>query len=268
MTSKSIARLLIALSTAISIGCGTGTAIATAFSTDQSDVWSAANESGWGIQFVQTGSAIFATMYVYAPSGEPTWYTATLEAQPTPSTWSGDLIATTGPWFGAVSFDPALVTRRKVGTMTWNPRSVESGTLTYAVDGVPVTKTIYRYALRIDDFRGTYGIWIKLDSSGCALPVGTGYMIAEARVSQTANGLIVTTVAASPDTVVTCTWTGNYTQAGHFAQSQGTFSCSSGISGTHTFYEMAVQQHAVSGRMAFSDGAGCTATGALGGIRE
>ena len=46
-----------------------GAARATAFSTDQSDVWSVAGEPGWAVQFVQRGGAIFATMYVYGPSG-------------------------------------------------------------------------------------------------------------------------------------------------------------------------------------------------------
>jgi hypothetical protein len=40
-------------------------AYATAYSTDQSDLWWNPNESGWGMQVVQTGSVIFVTMFVY-----------------------------------------------------------------------------------------------------------------------------------------------------------------------------------------------------------
>jgi hypothetical protein len=268
MPHHRIARLLVAVSLTIAAGLGSGLTGATAFSTDQSDVWSAANESGWGIQFVQTGSAIFATMYVYGPSGQPIWYTATLEPQSAPSTWSGDLIVTSGPWFGALPFDPSAVGRRAVGTMTWSPRSVDYGTLAYSVDGIPITKTIYRYALRVDDFRGTYGLWMKITTSGCGATSVTGYTISAAVVTQGNNSLVVVTDTPGVDSVITCTFTGTYVQSGHFGQSAGTFVCSNGAHGTHAFYEMAVQQHAISGRMTFTDETGCTVYAALGGVRE
>jgi hypothetical protein len=51
---------------------------ATAYSSDQSDLWWIPGEPGWGIQFVQRGALIFATMFVYAQNGTPTWYTALL----------------------------------------------------------------------------------------------------------------------------------------------------------------------------------------------
>src|SRR5438067_967897 len=74
----------------------------TAFTTDSSDLWYIVAESGWGMQLVQRGDIIFATLFVYDPSGAPTWYVATLAPTVTPLVWSGDLLATTGPWFGTV----------------------------------------------------------------------------------------------------------------------------------------------------------------------
>jgi len=268
MRFNHIASLLVALALAMATAFGSGFVGATAFSTDQSDIWWNPDESGWGIQFVQTGTAIFATMYVYGPAGQPIWYTATLEAQAAPSTWSGDLIVTSGPWFGTVPFNPALVGRRTVGTMTWIARSVDSGTLTYAVDGMPVTKTIYRPTLRFDDFSGQYGLWMKMTGSGCGAASQTGYTVAEARVTQGTNSLVVETDMPGAGSIVTCTWTGNYSQSGHLGRSQGTFACSDGTRGAHTFYEMAVQQHAISGRMVFNDATGCTVIATIGGIRE
>jgi hypothetical protein len=38
---------------------------ATAFTTDQSDLWWDPAESGWGIQFVHRGSVMFATIFIY-----------------------------------------------------------------------------------------------------------------------------------------------------------------------------------------------------------
>ena len=42
------------------------------FSTDQSDLYYIPAESGWGIQLVQRGAVIFATMFVYGPGYTPT----------------------------------------------------------------------------------------------------------------------------------------------------------------------------------------------------
>ena len=66
----------------------------TSVTTDQSDLWWIPSEAGWGMQLVQRGSIIFATLFVYGPSSGPTWYTATLDAAPN-LTWSGDLYAAT-----------------------------------------------------------------------------------------------------------------------------------------------------------------------------
>src|SRR5437899_12652131 len=90
-------------------------ATAASYSTDQSDIWWAdppSSENGWGIQFVQRGSTIFATIFVYGPTGgAPTWYVATMGPTPPGSlVWSGDLYTTTGPWFGAVPYNSGLFT--------------------------------------------------------------------------------------------------------------------------------------------------------------
>ena len=96
-------------------------AASASFSTDQSDLWwvdPPGSENGWGLQLVQRDSTIFATIFVYAPSGNPTWYVSTMMPIGAPLQWSGDLYATMGPWLGTVPYDPASVTVRKVGTMS------------------------------------------------------------------------------------------------------------------------------------------------------
>ena len=62
----------------------------TSFSTDQSDLYYIPAESGWGVQLVQRGSVIFATLFVFGPGGATTWYVATLNFV-SGSTWTGDL---------------------------------------------------------------------------------------------------------------------------------------------------------------------------------
>src|SRR5208282_174143 len=117
-------------------------AYATSFSTDQSDLWYVPAESGWGMQLVQRGSVIFATLFVYGPTGAPTWYTATLDYT-ADYVWTGTLYATSGTYFEE-PWNPALLTVIPVGTMTWSEQTVATGLLTYVVNGVTVVKNVTR----------------------------------------------------------------------------------------------------------------------------
>ena len=103
------------------------------------------------------GSVVFATLFVYDINGNPTWYVATMQYTGSSFTWSGDLYATTGPYFGTMPFNPANVIATKVGTMTWAAQTVNTGTLTYNVNGVTVVKNIVRETLVNDDFSGHFG---------------------------------------------------------------------------------------------------------------
>jgi len=82
-------------------------AYATSFTTDQSDLWYIPAESGWGMQLVQRGNVIFATLFVYDPNN-PTWYTATMDYTSN-YTWTGTLYATTGTDF-SLPWNPAALT--------------------------------------------------------------------------------------------------------------------------------------------------------------
>ena len=52
------------------------------FSTDMSDLWWIPSESGWGMQLVQQGSLIFATLYIYSSNGQPVWAERPLSRRP------------------------------------------------------------------------------------------------------------------------------------------------------------------------------------------
>ena len=121
-----------------------------AFSTDQSDLYYIAAESGWGVQLVQRGSDIFATLFVYDQNGNPTWYTATMDYTSN-LTWTGTLYATTnGTYFGS-PWNPATLIVTPVGTMTWQAPLVSGGILTYVVNGATVVKNVVRQTLVLDD---------------------------------------------------------------------------------------------------------------------
>jgi hypothetical protein len=215
-----VAATLVAATYAVPVG-------ATAYSIDQSDLWWNPNESGWGIQFINHATTIFATMFVYgpAPSSAPTWYTATLTAT-SPQSWTGDLLATTGPPFANPNFDPNTVTRRTVGTMTWTTSSATAGALNYVVDGVQVNKSLVRTPMPLEDYSGTFLGAIHETQSNCSNPAKNGTFEDFATVTIVQNGASGT-LTVTPQTGNGCIAVGTLNQDGRF----GTFTAPAGCNG-------------------------------------
>ena len=110
-----------------------------------SDLWWNANESGWGLNIVQhTSNLVFAVWFVYASNDSPTWYTFTNGTWVSPTTYTGQVFATTGPAASSATFNGSSVTVRQagVGTLTFSDSS--HGTFSYTIDGVTGQKAITR----------------------------------------------------------------------------------------------------------------------------
>jgi hypothetical protein len=241
---------------------------ATSFSTDQSDVWWTQNEVGWGVQLVQRGNVIFATMYVYDQSTQPIFYTATLfnvVGAPGAGTWSGDLYLTSGPWFGTTPFNSTLVVYRNVGTMTWSASTIVTGTLTYTIDSVAVTKAMTRLTLVNDNYVGVFQGGMHEVTTGCADPTGNGTSDLPATITvRQSTSAISLSVKTDPGT---CTFGGDYAQYGQLAGSTGNYSCTFGDAGTYTTSEMQVNRFGMTAQIATSSPiTGCQISGWLGGI--
>ena len=240
---------------------------ATAFTTDQSDLWWDPAESGWGIQFVHRGSVMFATIFVYDPTGIPIWYTATLNYAGN-LVWTGDLYLTNGPWFGAGSFSPDAVGRRKVGTINWDATTTRHGTLTYGVDGITVGKSLTRQFIANEDFGGRYGGGIHVDTTGCANPAfnGTAENFGMLDIAQSGQSV---TLTSFPATNASCSFSGTLDQAGQMGSASGSYACSGGEAGAFQLFEMQVNISGVTGRLATvsNTAAGCQSTGWFGGVR-
>ena len=201
---------------------------ATSFSVDNSDLYWNAGESGWGMQLVQRKEAIFATLFVYNSANAPVWYTATLEPSG-PSTWSGDLFVTSGPFFGTVPFDPATVTRTKVGTMTFTVNSDTDATLTYKVDAVTVTKAIIRQSLRLDNYSGSYAGILYQVALACPDPLDRVPYNNRIDFDISQSGPMLTILSQQQGQFPVCQSTGSVATNGQFASSQQvTTSCSDG----------------------------------------
>jgi len=243
-----------------------GTTLATSFSNDQSDLWWNTNESGWGIQFVQRGSTIFATMFVFDASGNPTWYVAAMQGSK-PSgvlTFTGDLFSVKGVWFGAVPFDPTKVAGVKVGTMTWQKLTGVPGALTYSVNGVNVTKSLTRQLIGTDNYSGPYLASFHLVATGCFNPAFNGTSDSGSALTVTQNGTAISLTLVD----AACTLDGTYSQGGQFGAVSGTYSCSNGDKGTFDLSNMNVTPYAMTALMSASSTIdGCQSAGQIGGVR-
>jgi hypothetical protein len=118
-------------------------------------LWWDPNESGWGLNTTHQGNIVFATLFTYAPDGQPMWLVASsldgmadygmgdygMGMAPTTS-YSGALYRTTGTPFYQQPWAP--IGFRQVGSMSIMYTSESAGMLTYTVDGVVVSKSIQR----------------------------------------------------------------------------------------------------------------------------
>ena len=254
-------------------------AIAASYSTDQSDLWWAdppGSENGWGIELVQRKDTIFATMFVYGDTGAPTWYVATMGPLVVVGAlaWSGDLYTTSGPWFGAVPYNPALFTFRKVGTMAWkvpsfpSATSVIRGTLTYDVDGVPVTKSLIRETLVNEDYEGHFGGVIHEDVGACLNPANNGTTETVGQLGIKMLSQVLIGIGSKPNTPEACEYDGVLQQFGQMGDVVGSYSCVDGRAGSFHIFEFQVNELGVTGRLTKSATipAGCLAEGWFGGV--
>ena len=131
-------------------------AFATPERIDASGLWFNQEESGWGISVYHQGDTLFASLFLYGPDGQPKWYTGSGLVGSRGGVYSGPLTESTGPYFGAASFDPNSVTRRTVGTMSIMLDSMGHGFVSYTIDGVSVGRPITQFTIRTVNTTGHY----------------------------------------------------------------------------------------------------------------
>ena len=116
-----------------------------AHAENYSDMWWNPNESGWGVTIADHETQLFAVWYTYDTDGSPIWFTVpggTFNANRT--FFSGDLYRSTGPSYTGL-FDPAAVSRTKVGTASFEffPGS-GTANFTWTVGSVTRSRQIQR----------------------------------------------------------------------------------------------------------------------------
>lgn len=243
----------------------TGGARATSANTDVSDIWWNPTESGWGMQMVNTGTFVFATIYIYGLDIRPTWLTGQLTRTGAAQiTFSGPLYVTTGPYFGG-PFNPGAVGARQVGTMTFVLTTVTSGQLTYSVDGVVVTKAVQRQPLTLDNYSGNYAGTVTATTSGCISPADNGTGTFPINMGITQNGQSMSMVLAVNGG--SCSFVGTYSQLGRMGQASGTTTCADGSVSSATFFEMSNVPYMFTARLqTFTPADGCGEVGEIAGV--
>jgi hypothetical protein len=261
---------LLSFAAAILVGTIAAAPVDAASGYDVSDLWWTPSESGWGIQLVQGHDTVFATLLVYDAAGGPVWYSGVLNFEGlTPNThqpnYAGDLYGTSGPWFGALVYDPATAVSRRVGTMQFRATTLTSATLTYSIDGLTVTKTIVRMTLRLDDYAGDYAISTVITTSKCDNPTDDGTRVTQGTmtIAQTTATMTIAVIAGGDS----CTYSGPFTQDGRLGSVFSNFDCASGQAGALVFQEMVVQRFAVAGRLFGADNRGCRIEGQFAAVR-
>jgi hypothetical protein len=243
-------------------------ASATNFSTDYTDLWFNRNESGWGVNLIQQGNIIFATLFVYGPDQSARWYVASNLVGTSTTTFSGPLYRTTGPYFGAswTGGGPAV----QVGTMSFNFNTPTTGTLSYTVDGVPVTKAVERQTWTANNLAGIYLGGLVATGSPCNSGTTTSILVFSSfSVTHTTAGQVSIPVQffVTGGASATCTFSGTYGQAGKMGSISGSWSCTTGNAGAFTISQIALTQQGWNGRFAGNDQF-CTYNGNFGGIRD
>jgi len=121
--------------------------------TDFTDMWWNASESGWGVNMSQDyNGPIFATFFVYAANGNPTWVVGLLAIDQATGVYSGSLLETNGGApLSSQTFNPATVQTNTVGTVSFAPADAANGSLAYTYRGSSVVKQISRTPLYTPD---------------------------------------------------------------------------------------------------------------------
>ena len=235
--------------------------------TNFSDQWWNPDESGWGAAILQQADVLFVDVFVYGSDNRPTWYTSAAYYQPQSGRllFSGDLYATTGPWFG-MFFNPASVLVRKVGTLQFDSSSTDFATLTYSVDGVVVTKSIQRQTWAAENFTGSYYGGFVYDQSNCASTANDGHVeeFGSFTIDHAPDSTFTLTLTSN---FGTCTFTGRYSQLGHMGSVDANYACSYGINGAMTLYELERTSPGMTGRFVAQNNE-CQVAGTLGGVQR
>jgi hypothetical protein len=237
--------------------------------TDYTDIWWAigGSESGWGVNLAQNANTIFATFFIYNTSGRPVWYTALL-SRTSGETFVGNMVASSGgAWFGSPVWSPPT-SNVVVGTVTLIGQTPDLATLSYTIDGVPVTKTIERTFLEAISVAGTYMGGVSAQAPGCS---PSSYVEpVQLIVTQTGTpGTVRIDQYRTTDGSFICRMEGAGNQYGGVIDiPDAAYTCSFGLNARVHIFGLRPIMTGFEGRWFADIGSGCTETGNMSGVTQ
>jgi photosystem II stability/assembly factor-like uncharacterized protein len=106
--------------------------------------WGGDAQNGWGIAINQQYRTLFSVWYTYDPAGRTVWYVVPGGTWTAANVFTGPAYRTTGsPWAGA-PYNPAALVAQPVGSVTFTFTDINTGVMSYTIDGVAGSKPISR----------------------------------------------------------------------------------------------------------------------------
>jgi hypothetical protein len=256
---------------AASVTCLAALSHAATATTDFTDLWSNPNEQGWGANVIQQNDIMFVTLFVNNANNAPVWYVASSVRQTTSTgatlNFTGPLYQTTAPYFGG-PFNPANVSNRQVGTLTFSASQIAQAQLAYSVDGVNVTKQVTRQTWKAENIAGTYLGAVSGTWSGCG-SARNGYQESFVTLTVSQDNLAISMREDGAGGAYTCTYNGTYGQDGRMGSIAGNALCSDGVNQAFIASEVQGGVQGLSMRLVAAQFSGtCTFVGRLGGMRR
>ena len=233
-----------------------------AIASEYTDLWVTAGEDAWGVNFVQWGSVIFATFYIYDINKRPVWYTAVLNWDGV-SKYAGTLFATQGTYF-ALPWVPGDIVDQPAGTASFQPSTSNNyqGSLVYTVNAVgTVTKAIQRLTVAAVPLAGNYfggesDAFSNCTSSANNNPTYPDWYTLE--VTQSAgNNVSLNYIYPFYNPQLTCTLSGTLVQNGLlYGIPSATYLCSDGTNTSATLTDLKATAQGIEGHFSAASVAG------------
>ncbi|MGB4924643.1 MAG: hypothetical protein WBO98_10745 [Candidatus Nitrotoga sp.] len=162
-------------------------------------LWWNPDESGWGMSITQHNAMIFAALYTYDQTGQPTWYVMS-RCPIAVHSCTGEIYKVMGGTQPVVPWNGSGKVVSSVGTGTLTFADANNMTFNYTLEGIAGTKFITRQVFAMDSIPPAVDysdLWWNPDESGWGVAITQEYgMVFAAWYTYDANGKAIWYVAS------------------------------------------------------------------------
>ncbi len=106
--------------------------------------WGGTAQNGWGVAISQQYRTLFSVWYTYDSSGRTVWYVVPGGTWTAANVFTGAAFRTTGSAWAGAAYNPAALNAQPVGSVTFTFTDINTGVMSYTIDGVAGAKPISR----------------------------------------------------------------------------------------------------------------------------